>query len=191
MPTNFSQEQRDALFNKFYEQGDGLLSSLGYKKMKIVDIANAVGIGTGTFYNFFKSKDEYILWLIGKRKAEAIAKFNMLADEYDNQIPLFALEQYLYDMVSNYNIYRYLNQEEYNFLQDKYGLLDRRDEKIAENAIMMMSKLDTDKSIDSFKVFSEAYSIVVIGTSDLSKLNENYLDEAIRNLVNAAASILY
>ena len=41
-----------------------------------------------------------------------------------------------------------------------------RQSKIEENAKFMMSKLATTKSIDDFFLFSEAYTIIIIGTSD-------------------------
>ena len=191
MPTNFTQEERDIFLDKLYAQGNSLLKTLGYKKMKIADIAQSVGIGTGTFYNFFTSKDEYILWLIRKKKYEALDQFMRLSHNFPDGIPRPEMEQYLFTMVSNYNIYHYLNQEEYNHLQAKYDLQKNRDEKIEENAKFIMPRLDTKKPLESFNLFAEAYTIIIIGTSDLTKLNQNYTDKAIRSLIHAACSFIY
>ena len=191
MPTNFTQEERNLLLQKFYKQGDILLKTYGYKKMKVSLIADEIGIGTGTFYHFFKSKDEYVLWLIKKRKLDAMDQFNQLANKFPNGIPMHELESYFFNMITNYNIYRYLNQEEYNHLQNKYDLLKNRDQNIEETAKYMMQKLDTTKSIESFKQFSECYTMIIIGTSDLTKLNKQYTDDAIKALIHAACSFLY
>lgn len=191
MPTNFTQEERDVLTKKLFEKGIQLLKENGYKKMKVSLIAEAVGIGTGTFYHFFKSKDAYVIWLIQQRKKDAMNQFVQLALEYSDNIPMSALETYFNDMLTNYNIYRYLNQQEYDHLQKQYHLLQDREEKIEQQAHFMMSKLQTTKGVEAFKLFSEAYTILVIGTSDESKLNSAYTQDAIQALIHAACSILY
>lgn len=191
MPANFTKEEKAALIEKFYTQGYILLKKFGYKKLKIVDIASSVGIGTGTFYNFFKSKDEFIIWLIKKRKDETVEQFLSLSKEYPNGIPMAAFEQFLFDTISHNNIYRCLTQEDYNILQEKYGLLDNRNEKIKENAKFMMSKLTTTKSIDDFFPFSEAYTIIIIGTSDLNKLNPKLTDKIVKKFIHSACQFLY
>lgn len=191
MPANFTKEEKDILIEKFYQQGYVLLKKFGYKKLKIIDIASAVGIGTGTFYNFFKSKDEFIIWLINKRKDEATAQFLSLSKKYPNGIPMTIFEQFLFDTISYKNIYRCLTQEDYNILQKKYGLLDNRNEKIKENAKFMMSKLATKKSLNNFLLFSETYTIIIIGTSDLNKLNSKLTDTIVKQLIHSACQFLY
>ena len=101
------------------------------------------------------------------------------------------MEEFLFATISNNNIYRCLTQEDYNILQKKYGLLDRRNEKIEENAKFMMSKLATKKSINDFLLFSEAYTIIIIGTSDLNKLNPKLTDTVVRKLIHSACQFLY
>lgn len=54
----------------------------------------------------------------------------------------------------------------------------------------MLDKLATSKSIDDFLLFSEAYTII-IGTSDLSKLNPSLTGQAIKKLVHSACQFLY
>ena len=191
MPANFTKEEKAALIEKFYTQGYILLKKFDYKKLKIIDIAASVGIGTGTFYNFFKSKDEFIIWLIKRRKDETAEQFLLLSKEYPNGIPMTVFEQFLFDTISHNNIYRCLTQEDYNILQEKYGLLDNRNEKIEENAKFMMSKLATTKSIDDFFLFSEAYTIIIIGTSDLNKLNPKIINKVVKQLIHSVCQFLY
>lgn len=191
MPTNFTKEEREILIEKFYKQGYILLKKFGYKKLKIINIASSVGIGTGTFYNFFKSKDEFVIWLIKRRKEETVEQFLSLSNDHPNGIPIDSMEEFLFATISNNNIYRCLTQEDYNILQKKYGLLDRRNEKIEENAKFMMSKLATKKSINDFLLFSEAYTIIIIGTSDLNKLNPKLTDTVVRKLIHSACQFLY
>lgn len=76
----------------------------GYKKLKVADIAASVGIGTGTFYNFFKSKDEFIIWLIMRRKDESLQQFSELSKKHPKGIPMKAMEKYLFDTISNRNV---------------------------------------------------------------------------------------
>lgn len=191
MPANFTKEEKAALIEKFYTQGYILLKKFGYKKLKIIDIAASVGVGTGTFYNFFKSKDEFIIWLIKRRKDETAEQFLLLSKEYPNGIPMTVFEQFLFDTISHNNIYRCFTQEDYNILQEKYGLLDNRNEKIEENAKFMMSKLATTKSIDDFFLFSEAYTIIIIGTSDLNKLNPKIINKVVKQLIHSVCQFLY
>lgn len=191
MPANFTKEEKDILIEKFYTQGYLLLKKFGYKKLKIVNIASSIGIGTGTFYNFFKSKDEFIIWLIKRRKDEIAENFLSLSMKYKNGIPMQVMEDFLFDSVSNHNIYRCLTQDDYNILQKKYALLDNRNEKIEENGKFMMSKLATTKTINDFLLFSEAYTILIIGTSDLNKLNSNITDTVVKKLIHSACQFLY
>lgn len=160
MPANFTKEEKAVLIEKFYEQGYILLKKFGYKKLKITDIAAFVGIGTGTFYNFFKSKDEFIIWLIKRRKEETKEQFLLLSEKYTEGIPMKVFEEFLFNTISHKNIYSCLTQEDYNILQEKYGLLNNRNENIKENAKFMMSKLASSKSIDDFFFFQKLIQLL-------------------------------
>ena len=60
----FSQEEIDDLRTKMLNAGFPLLKQYGMTHTSISKITNAAGIGVSTFYNFWKSKEEYMSDLI-------------------------------------------------------------------------------------------------------------------------------
>lgn len=64
MPANFTEEQRAMLYQKLIECGYRLGRELGLKKMTIDRITEDCGIAKGTFYHFFKSKEEFVMALL-------------------------------------------------------------------------------------------------------------------------------
>lgn len=191
MPANFTPEERVALLEKFYAEGYRLLQECGYKKLKIVDIASAVGIGTGTFYLFFKSKDAFFLWLLKQMKKKVWARFFALANTYAEGIPMPVFEHFLFTCLTQYNIYRCLKQADYDILQKKYSLLEQRNAQLTESGKEILRHLNIDTDLDHFRLFSEAYTIIIIGTSDVSKLTPPLTEPAIKQLVHAACQCLY
>jgi AcrR family transcriptional regulator len=54
------------------EQANALFSRISFAKTSVADIANACGLGKGTIYLYFKSKDEIILAIIEERLARLV-----------------------------------------------------------------------------------------------------------------------
>ena len=68
MPTRvFSEEEREALRIQMLEVGFPLLKQYGMTHTSISKITKAAGIGTGTFYKFWESKETYMAELIQYR----------------------------------------------------------------------------------------------------------------------------
>lgn len=187
MATSFSEEEREKIFKDLYEKGYLLLEERGMKQLTIKDLAESVGIGTGTFYNFFQNKEDFIIQLIRKRKEESMHKFEALSLKYQEGIPFEACKKYFLENLKENNIYRLLRQDEYDDLIKKMPPEDHS----LEMGKYILSKLKTKKKLEDFYLFSEAYKIIVIGSSDISKLNEQYLDQSLEQLVHAACSFLY
>ncbi len=81
MPPIFTMEQRDALKVKLLEIGTELIASSGIKKMSISKVTGKAGIAKGTFYNFFESKERFVIELIHYRKEEIYQCINRLVEE--------------------------------------------------------------------------------------------------------------
>lgn len=65
MPTRvFSEEEKENLKTQMLEAGFPLLVQYGMTHTSISKITKAAGIAVGTFYNFWKSKEEYMAELI-------------------------------------------------------------------------------------------------------------------------------
>lgn len=65
MPTRvFSEEEREKIKTDMLEAGFPLLKQYGMTHTSISKITAAAGIGVSTFYNFWKSKEEYMAELI-------------------------------------------------------------------------------------------------------------------------------
>ncbi len=79
--------QRKTTRDSILDATDGLLARFGYKKMTIDDLASEVGIGKGTVYLYFSSKEEIALTHIDriidrlKDNLRSIAAKSIKADE--------------------------------------------------------------------------------------------------------------
>ena len=62
---------------------DGLLAQFGYKKMTMEDVAKQVGIGKGTIYLHFPSKEELVLAHIDRIGETVVRKLQELAGSAD------------------------------------------------------------------------------------------------------------
>lgn len=64
MPRKFSDQERDKVRKKILEAGHELFARYGPGKTTMEDIARAAGIGKGTVYLFFPSKEDLLFELI-------------------------------------------------------------------------------------------------------------------------------
>lgn len=77
MPANFTEDEKKEIRERLIAVGYDLIRELGLKKMKVSIIAKRAGIGAGTFYHFFDSKEAYVQALIeeqGKGRQEQLMK---------------------------------------------------------------------------------------------------------------------
>ena len=64
MAVGFTDEQKTNIRAKLLTVGSDLAGSVGFKNMTVAQIAKAAGIATGTFYHFYKSKEEFAVALM-------------------------------------------------------------------------------------------------------------------------------
>ena len=67
----------------------------------------------------------------------------------------------------------------------------KANEQSTLTAEFIMSKLATNKGIKEYALFNQSYNILIIGTSDISKINTSVFDDTLKPMVAAACRILY
>ncbi len=60
----FTEEEVSIIRNKLLQVGEKIFVEKGLKKTNIKDFTSAVGIATGSFYKFFKTKEDLLLGLM-------------------------------------------------------------------------------------------------------------------------------
>ncbi|RED89207.1 TetR/AcrR family transcriptional regulator [Cohnella phaseoli] len=58
MPRKFDTDEKSQIQQKLLEAGRSLFSRYGFKKTNVGELAKAAGIASGTFYLFYRSKEE-------------------------------------------------------------------------------------------------------------------------------------
>lgn len=61
MPRAFSKSEQDTIRKKIIEKGKELFYSSEYRTVPVSEITKQVGIASGSFYQFFKSKEELFM----------------------------------------------------------------------------------------------------------------------------------
>lgn len=87
MPANFTQEQKAEIRDRLFREGERLARQVGLKKMTISRLTQACGIAQGTFYQFFPSKENFVLAMIGRMNEEEDKQLMQLMNGR-NTIPL-------------------------------------------------------------------------------------------------------
>ena len=106
MPKTISEHERELTKKAIIEQTKKLMRNKGgIKNITVDDIVRAVGLGKGSFYAYFKSKEECIYevivgsWLNLLCQAEMMVQENMSTKEFVNR---FVRNVFLADDVSKY-----------------------------------------------------------------------------------------
>ena len=71
----FSEDEKNVIKEKLLSVGFPLLQEYGVIHMSVSKITKAAEIGTGTFYRFFESKEEYIYQLIQYKRQQLIQNY--------------------------------------------------------------------------------------------------------------------
>lgn len=152
-----TKEVRDAIL----DATDSLLARYGYKKMTIDDLAQEVGIGKGSIYLHFSSKEEIVLSHIDriierlKGELEKIAKKNISPGETLEKM-LLTRVLFRFDSVQHYT------QSMNDLLSSlRSKLLARRKTYFEEEASIFASVIEAGQKE---KIFSEGPALEIAET---------------------------
>lgn len=122
MPTAFTREQQENIREQLFQAGISLSKTMGMQGMTVSKLAVAAGIAKGSFYNFFESKETFILELT-RYSGEKIQQFFL----------------YLSDMREDVDVGTVVN-----LIKGMYAMRESRDTMIEgslENSIEVMLRM--------------------------------------------------
>lgn len=116
---SFSDEKRERVARQLREAGRELFAQYGLQKTTISDLTDSAGIATGTFYQFYDSKEDLCVELLEEAGHRTYTRaVSESFEKYDD--PETAIETFLrilLDMIENDPlIYRVLADDELNQL---------------------------------------------------------------------------
>ena len=89
--------------NLILDTAFALFMKNGYAKIKIIDITTKAGVGKGTFYEYFKSKDDMLIELINRYvKGEFLKLYNRLKEFTTFEEKLTAIITFEFDFLKRY-----------------------------------------------------------------------------------------
>lgn len=188
MPAIFSEQQKEKLREQLLITGFELLKQFGYRKMTIDDITKKCAIAKGTFYRFFKSKEDFIYELmIYERDKEKQLLLDVLDSE--GHLSQSTFKNYVKDMFHNsVNVFSYMTQEEITLLQaswpEEYLLNVKNDEKTTNWLLSFIPNKSAEVDWRIFANYMKAIAIVEVYKSLLNpETAEIFLDQLINDMI--------
>jgi AcrR family transcriptional regulator len=142
---------RENLADRILDAADRLLARYGYQKMTIDDLAREVGIGKGTIYVHFRSKEEIVLFRVDRVVRRLVAQLEEIAEGHE--APAIKIRKMLvlrvmfrFDSVQHYTesiseVFRALRSD----------LLERHDDHFEQEATVFAKVLREGQSAGVFQ----------------------------------------
>ena len=191
MPQIFDKVGRDKVRIQLLETGFELIKQHGMKKTSVSEIAKKTGIATGTFYNFFPSKEEFIYQLVVYKRQSVKAAFEELTANGKagrEQFRRYLRRIYLEDN----DVFQYLSDEEINILRsrwkEEYWKNERNDEQTSKWVLSCLSGLKQDVNWKVFANFTKSISLIRHGKD---KLYEEEYEATIEMFIDAIIDHLF
>ena len=108
-----TKEEQEKKRHEIFHQVVNIFSKKGFHETSMREIADTAGLGKSTLYDYFKTKDEILIYFFEDQlrdmtqEAQKIALQNLSADERLRQI----IEKYLESLQANKNLFLRLMQE--------------------------------------------------------------------------------
>lgn len=173
-PKIFSIAEKEQLREKMFYAGLELLKGYGMTHMSVEKIAAAAGIGKSTFYNFFMSKEDFVLQLIEFNRSRFWAA---LAEKLAGREKLTADEgrRVLTAIInSRDSVYQYLTPEDEKKLADASP--DKAEADIdgeTETLRRLFSVFENVRENVDFAVVSNLLKILALTAENRTMLHES------------------
>ncbi|MBQ6805900.1 MAG: TetR/AcrR family transcriptional regulator [Lachnospiraceae bacterium] len=175
MPQIFDEAGREKVRCQLLESGFQLIKLYGLKKTSVSDIAKEAGIATGTFYNFFKTKEEFVYQITLYKRNGIKEKLSALMT--NGKLSKEDFRKYLEEIyLADNNIFEYLDDREIAVLKarwpEEYWKNSRNDEATTK---WILEHLDTPNPTCSWKLLANlCKSIALIGSGKDTLYQEEY-----------------
>ena len=173
-PKIFTIAEKEQLREQMFYAGLELLKAHGMTHMSVEKITAAAGIGKSTFYNFFMSKEDFVLQLIAFNRSRF---WKVVAEMRGNREKLTVAEskQVLREIINNNDsVYQYLTPEDEQKLAaampDK-GAADIDEE--TETLKRLFSMFEGVRADADFAVISNLLKILALTAENRAMLHES------------------
>lgn len=189
----FKEEEKKQIREKLLEVGFPILKEYGMLHMSIPKISSAAGIGTGTFYHFFKSKEEYVYQLIVDRRKRFFDE--IITDDVKEGKRKLSKEEVrrfieiIVDKEKSVYANLQLSEAEILFTYIKSFSPDIQREKVLAEPIIDM--IDNPRKDINFPVVANLMKVLGITAEARDELHEEGYEETIRVLVDSIMNELF
>ncbi|GAA0076010.1 TetR/AcrR family transcriptional regulator [Clostridium sp. CTA-5] len=185
MPLIFDEETKKHLRKQMLENGFQLIKLYGLKRTTVEDITKKSGVAKGTFYNFFKNKEDFVYEIIIFKRDKAKEEFQNLLDE-SKQLNRTQFKKYLEILVfGDYNLFVYLNDAEIAMLKARWPQEYLINEKNDENtSLWILKHINNISENCNWKVFSNYIKSIAIIQANKEQLHKDAYKETLEHFIN-------
>ncbi|MDD3362845.1 MAG: TetR/AcrR family transcriptional regulator [Hespellia sp.] len=176
----FDEEEKQNIKAKMIEAGLTLIKEYGLTHTSVVKITQAAGIGKSTFYNFFPSKEVFVIELIQYERAKLMNYFDQLLDGRDKMTKQEA-KMFLKKIIFHQDsVYQYLTEEDMETLypaMQEHGMIE--DDLNSDMPEFLFSHFEEINPDADKKIFVNFLRIMALAVSQKEALHEDVLDDTL------------
>jgi len=189
----FTSEQRNELRTVMLEAGFPLIKEFGVTHTSISKLTDAAGIAKGTFYHFWKNKEEYLAELIRYHRQKMIPVL-ISEDVLTGKRKLGREEarvffHYLVDKEKS--IYANMTLEDESKLVSLTSDFDPDEEKETSIVVKLLSMLEGVKPNVDMLLLANMTKILVITAEAKDELHERVYEKTIDTLIDSILNIIF
>ena len=189
----FTDEQRDELRTVMLEAGFPLIKEYGVTHTTISKITDAAGIAKGTFYHFWKNKEEYLAELIRYHRHKMLPRFvdeDVLSGR--RKLGKEDVRKFFRLLVDPENsIYAHMTLEDESKLMQKTSDFAPDEAKESSIAVRLLNALEGVRPDVDLLLLANMTKILVITAEAREELHESAYERTIDSLIEGIIDLIF
>ena len=189
----FSEEEREEIKRNMLEAGFPLLKQYGMTHTSISKITEAAGIGVSTFYNFWKSKEEYMVDLIAYHRNKLMPVL-IGSDALSGKRKLGREDarKYLHAVVDEeISIYPHMTLEDEAKLFKNTDAFEPDLEKESSVAMGLLGFLENVREDIDYGLLANLSKVLVITAESREELHESSYQETLNVIIESMLNLIF
>lgn len=188
----FSDEEKEQIKADMFEAGIRLIKEYGLTHASVTKITEAAGIGKSTFYNFFESKEMFVIGLIRYERQKAM---KMIQDHLAGRERMTKEEgkKLLYMIIYHQDsVYQYLTEEDVKSLypaMEKAGFIE--DDLNSDTPQYLLHIIEGTREDADPKVFVNFLRMMALCVSQKEALHQDVLQQNIDMIFEAMFAYIF